>query len=373
VDRLSCAQCEQTFPFSEPRWCCTCGAPLDLDFSPTFDRQRSGARPPTIWRYREALPLESDANIVSFDEGFTPLLPVQLDGREVLLKQDHLFPTGSYKDRGAALLISKAKERGVGAVVEDSSGNAGAAIATYCARAGIRCAIYVPADCAPGKLAQIERSGAALVTVPGPRAAAARAARQAAQTTFYASHCWSPFFLHGTKTFAFEVCEQLGWKAPDTVVVPVGHGTLLLGAYIGFDELYAAGLTGKLPRVIAVQSERCAPLYQAFQAGLADPTAVESRPTLAEGIAIAHPVRGRQILGALRDTGGRILAVTEGEIEQALALLHGQGFFVEPTAAATIAGLRKYLPEAHSGEVIVAPLTGHGLKSTDKLLRLQPE
>ena len=371
MSRLRCGQCEQTLSVSEPRWRCTCGAPLGLDFSAKFDLKRISSRKPTIWRYREALPLESDANIVSFDEGFTPLLPFQLDGHQVLLKQDHLFPTGSFKDRGASLLISKAKELGVEAVVEDSSGNAGAAIATYCARAGIRCEIYVPADCSPGKLAQIERSGAAIVKVPGTRAATAQAALKAAQTTFYASHCWSPFFLHGTKTFAFEVCEQLGWKSPDAVVVPVGHGSLLLGAYIGFDELYAAGIIDKLPRIIAVQSERCAPLYQAFQVGLDDPAAVEPQPTLAEGIAIAHPVRGQQILSAVRDTGGQILVVTEDEIEQALTLMHKLGFFVEPTAAATIAGLRKYLPEAHSNETVVAPLTGHGLKATDKLVKLQ--
>jgi threonine synthase len=148
VNRLTCAQCGETFSVSEPRWRCACGGPLDLEFSPKFDLKRIGARQATMWRYREALPLESDANIVSFDEGFTPLVPLQLDGREVLLKQDHLFPSGSYKDRGASLLISKAQELGVDAVVEDSSGNAGAAIAAYCARAGIRCEVYVPADCA---------------------------------------------------------------------------------------------------------------------------------------------------------------------------------------------------------------------------------
>ena len=373
MNRLACTQCGESFSLSEPRWRCACGAPLDLEFSPTFDLKRIGERKPTMWRYREALPLESDANIVSFDEGFTPLVPIRLDGREVLLKQDHLLPTGSFKDRGAALLISKAKELGVGAVVEDSSGNAGAALAGYCARAGIRCEIYVPADCSAGKLAQIERSGAGLVKVPGTREAMAQAARQAAQTTFYASHCWNPFFLHGTKTFAFEVSEQLGWKPPDAIVVPVGNGTLLLGAYIGFSELLAAGITDKLPRIIAVQSERCAPLYHAFQAGLDNPTAVEPQPTLAEGIMIARPIRGRQILSAVRDSGGHFLAVAESEIEQALALLHRRGFFVEPTAAATIAGLRKLLPEITPEAVIVAPLTGHGLKATDKLLKLRVE
>jgi threonine synthase len=370
VNRLTCAQCGETFSVSEPRWRCACGGPLDLEFSPKFDLKRIGARQATMWRYREALPLESDANIVSFDEGFTPLVPLQLDGREVLLKQDHLFPSGSYKDRGASLLISKAQELGVDAVVEDSSGNAGAAIAAYCARAGIRCEVYVPADCAAGKLVQIERSGASLVKVPGGREATAQAARQAAQRTFYASHCWNPFFLHGTKTFAFEVCEQLGWRSPDTVVLPAGNGTLLLGAHIGFDELYAAGMADKLPRIIAVQSGRCAPLYHAFQADLNDPVAVETQPTLAEGIAIARPARGWQILSAIRDTGGHVLAVTESEIEQALTWLHRRGFFVEPTAAATIAGLRKFLPHAMPREVIVAPLTGHGLKTTDTLMKL---
>lgn len=369
MDRLVCVKCGTGYAPDERRWRCTCGSPLDIIFTPVFDLARIKGRRPTMWRYREALPLADDANIVSFDEGFTPLTPVDIDGWEVLLKQDHLFPTGSYKDRGAALLISKARELGVTEVVEDSSGNAGAAIAAYCARAAIKCRIYVPTGTSAEKVAQIELCGAELVRVPGTREDAAQAALRAAQTTFYASHTWNPFFLHGTKTFAFEVCEQLGWTCPDVIVVPVGNGTLLLGAGIGFNELRQAGITNRVPKIIAVQSQNCAPLQQAFEQGLDEPAVIRPEPTLAEGIAIAKPVRGEQVLTAVRKSGGEVVAVSESEIKRSIAFLHQRGFFVEPTAAATVAGLRKYLPRAGRAEVIVSVLTGHGLKATQTLLK----
>ena len=370
MSKFVCTECQASYPLEEPRWRCDCGGVLDINFPPSFDPTRIKQRKPNMWRYREAVPLEDNSFITSFDEGFTPLTEVMIDGKAVFIKQDQLFPTGSYKDRGASVLISKVKELGIKEVVEDSSGNAGSAIAAYCAQASIGCHIYVPENTSAGKLAQVQLYGAELHKIPGNREDTAQAALLAAEKIYYASHAWNPFFFHGTKTFAFEVCEQLGWKSPDTVILPVGNGTLLLGACIGFREMLQAGIIDRLPRIIGVQAENCAPLYRAYRENLAEVPLVETKATLAEGIAITRPVRGRQIIDAVRQTGGEFITVSEDEIRNALVEVCGKGYYIEPTSAATIAGIKKYLPGSSQGEVIVSAFTGHGLKATEKMLNL---
>jgi threonine synthase len=208
---------------------------LDLRFEPSFEPSMVVGRPHDLWRYREALPVGDD--VVTMGEGWTPLLSVAFDGRVLLIKQEQLFPTGSYKDRGEAVLMTHLRELGVERVVEDSSGNAGSVVAAYAAHAGIACDIYAPTDTSPAKTAQIEAYGATLHRIPGTREEAARAALEAAAICVYASHVYNPWFLQGTKTFAYEVAEQLDWVAPDTLVLPAGNGTLVLGAYLGFTEL----------------------------------------------------------------------------------------------------------------------------------------
>jgi len=373
MTHLRCTHCGAEYPASALRWNCECGGLLDLIFQPSFDRAKIQLRPPTLWRYREALPVEEDGHIVTFGEGFTPLSTFKLGGVEALVKQDQLFPTGSYKDRGAAVLVSQAKALGIREVVEDSSGNAGCAIAAWCARAGIACQIFVPASTSPAKTAQIEMYGAKLMLVPGSREDTARAVWAAAQGQYYASHSWNPFFFHGTKTWAFEVWEQLGWRAPDTVILPVGNGTLLLGAYIGFRELLEAGEIARLPRIIAVQAENAAPLARAFHAGLETALAIEKQDTLAEGIAIGEPVRGAQILRAVRESGGTFLMVSEQEIAASLRDICRQGAYIEPTAAATTAAAARYLRDKPDSEQVVTVFTGHGLKSTEKMLKMLAE
>jgi threonine synthase len=299
-------------------------------------------------------------------EGFTPLELMECSGHQVLLKIDYLFPTGSYKDRGATVLISKARELGIKKVVEDSSGNAGSAIAAYCARAGIGCQIYVPEATSHGKLVQIRAYGADLKRIKGSRERTAEVAMEAASKIYYASHCWNPFFLHGTKTFAFEIWEQMGWKAPDVIILPVGHGTLFLGTYLGFKELKEAGMVKRIPRLLAVQSASCAPLYQAFKKGWKETKPIEKKETMAEGIAIAKPVRGRQILEAISETDGEVLTVTEKEIEVAMKEMGKRGHFIEPTSAATIAGLKICLKHIKK-KIVVSTLTGMGLKAAGKM------
>jgi threonine synthase len=361
--RLVCAVCHKEYSLDVPVWRCECGGLLDAELESRFPLTALKHRKPTLWRYREALPITREDSIVSFQEGFTPLVTIHFGGKKVFVKLDYLFPSGSYKDRGASVLVSKLRELKVCSVVEDSSGNAGAAIACYCARAGIACEIFVPDRTSKSKLRQIESYGAQLTRIKGTREQTAKAALQAAEKHYYASHVVNPYFFHGTKTLSFEICEQLNWCVPDTVILPVGNGTLLIGVYLGFTELFSSGIIHTIPKLIGVQAAACAPLAQAFSEGLTEVGKSAWKPTIAEGIAIAEPVRGHQILTAVRMSNGSIIMVEEEEIKVALQEMCRQGFYIEPTAAATIAGVKNYISCADPHETIVSVLTGTGLKT----------
>jgi threonine synthase len=294
-------------------------------------------------------------------EGQTPLVVLDPDRPQVLAKLDFLMPTLSFKDRGAAVLVSLARAVGAEQLVADSSGNAGAAIAAYAARAGLSCRVYVPEATPRQKRTQLAAHGADVVAVKGSRADTASAAIQAVDEGdgFYASHVWHPAFLEGTKTFAYEAWEQLGRSAPDEVFLPVGNGTLLIGAALGFADLQKAGLIESVPRLIAVQASACNPIERAWRAGTTAPTFVACGPTIAEGIAIEAPVRGRQILGAVRASAGKVISVGEDAIVSAQADLAAAGLYLEPTAAAVYAGL---LVEPPSDRLVLLALCGAGLK-----------
>jgi len=368
MGKLTCIKCNTDYSLEEPIWQCTCGGVLDIEFTPSFSLDKIKGRKPTLWRYREAIPINDDKNIVSLDEGFTPLLPVEIDGKEVLVKQEQLCPTGSFKDRGTTVLVSKIKELGIDKVIEDSSGNAGSSLAAYCARSGIQAAIFAPESTSPGKLVQMRMYGADVKRIPGPREATRDAALEAAKKTFYASHAWSPFYQQGTKTFGYEVCEQLGWEVPDTFILCVGGGSLFMGAYIGCRELKEAGIIDRIPKMIAVQAENCAPLYEAFKQGTDSIPKINKRETIAEGISIAEPVRGPQLLQIIKETKGECLVVSETEIIEALKETTQKGFYIEPTSAAAMAGVKKYLKSRKVKEKIVSAFTGHGLKATARIL-----
>ncbi|OIJ86801.1 threonine synthase [Streptomyces colonosanans] len=353
-------------------WCCpVCGGPLDLDFSPTPAPLKSLAgRVNSLWRYAETLPLSGPS--VSLGEGRTPLVELA-DG--ISAKLDFLMPTLSFKDRGAVLLAELALRLKPRQVVADSSGNAGTSIAAYCARAALPCTVYVPRGTSPKKLEQIGAHGARLHVVDGDREAAARAAREAANEpdVFYASHVFNPYFLHGTKTYVHELWEDLGGRLPEVLVLPVGNGTLLLGAALAVAELYAAGLIERRPALYAVQAAAVAPLAHAWEEGaddLADVTPMA--PTAAEGIAIPRPPRARQILRAVRDSGGTFLTVTEDQIRHAQLDLASRGLYVESTGVACWAAVRKGAPgklplsrlrSSGGTPIAVVPLCGAGLKS----------
>jgi threonine synthase len=361
--RLVCRDTGESYDAMEPRWQSESGGLLDVEFDPALEIDEIASRPPSLWRYREALPLDDDVSPVSLGESVTPLVRITIGGIPVLVKQDHQFPTGSFKDRGAAVMVSRLHHLGVGHVVEDSSGNAGCAVAAYCARAGIACDIYVSRATSASKLIQLEYYGARIHRIDGTREDVARAARNAATNAYYASHVWDPFFLQGTKTFAYEVAEQLGWRAPDAVVLPVGNGTLVLGAFIGFQELKSMGLIKAMPQIIGVQASACAPLEHAWRTGAGSLPEVAGSSTLAEGIAVRCPARWQQILHAVRSTGGGILQVSEGAIRAALLELGRNGFFIEPTAAVAAAGTRELLRRPGDRESVVSVFTGSGLKA----------
>jgi threonine synthase len=374
-----CSECGRVYDPGTLVWRCACGGLLDLaDFPVSFPLDAIHARPATLWRYREALPFAltyEGWRDVTLGEGFTPLVPLDAHGPQILLKVDYLMPTLSFKDRGAAVLIAKAQELGVSRIVADSSGNAGTALAAYAARAGIACDVYVPASASAKKLKQIAAHGATVHAIAGSREDTANAAIAAVEReeVFYASHVYNPFFFQGTKTYAYEIWEQLDGQVPDVVILPVGNGTLLLGAYYGFKDLQKAGMIETIPRFLAIQAEGCAPLARAFERGEEIAASVVNTGTAAEGIAIAAPARSRQILAAVRVTKGTIITVTETAIEQARQEMAKQGWYIEPTAAVNYAGLVKYITQIQGEELdpmgpalherIVLPLCGAGLKA----------
>ncbi len=347
-------------------WRCECGGPLDLLGGSAFDVDALSSGPPGLWRYRDALPRIPEEHVVSLGEGTTPLIDAQR-GTGLKYKLEFLSPTGSFKDRGSAVLASCLRALGARRAVEDSSGNAGASMAAYFSAAGITCDVYIPAATSPIKTRQIRSYGARLVLVEGTRADVTRAAESAANGAFYASHLWSPYFLAGTQTFSLEIWEQLGGRAPDNVVVPVGAGTLVLGASLGFRLLRDAGVVDALPRIFGVQAENCAPLYHALRAGRdsVDDVDFPLRASMAEGIRVERPPRSRQILQAVRDSGGDVVTVSEAEIYRGWFALANRGLLVEPTAAVAAAAAERLLRDGRiaGAQTTIMALTGTGLKS----------
>jgi threonine synthase len=312
------------------------------------------------------------ADPITMGEGCTPLIRHTLHGAPALLKCEWFMPTGSFKDRGASVMLSLLRAQGIREVLEDSSGNGGAAIAAYAAAGGMQATIMAPASTSPAKTVQMRAHGATVELIAGTRQDTADAAVRRSDTTFYASHNWHPFFLHGTKTLAYELWEDLGFRAPDNIIAPCGAGSNVLGCEIGFSELLRAGEIDAMPRIFAAQPANCAPIATAFLAGSDVPVATATGPTIAEGTAIAQPVRLAEVLGTLRQTRGGAVMLSEAEIGAATLDLARNGIYVEPTAAQAAAAFGKLLaagavtPE----QTTVLVLTGSGLKTTQRIAEL---
>lgn len=355
-----------TYPIDQPRWRSDTGGPLMISAFPGIGRGDIDTRKRSLWRYAKAFAVDIKEPI-SLGEGLTPLVQRRFRGVTAQFKLEWFAPSGSFKDRGAAVMISALRQQGVTRLLEDSSGNGGAAIATFAAAAGIAAKILTPSSTQPAKLVQMRACGAEVELVPGSRQATADEAVRQSSQIFYASHNWQPFFLEGTKTLAYELWEDLGFRAPDNVIIPTGAGSNILGCDIGFGELLRHGEIDKLPRLFAVQPVNCAPIDASFRAGVDTLIPFEPKPTIAEGTAIAQPVRLKQVLEALRRSNGGTVTVIEDEIIAATKDLPQEtGLYAEPTCAGSAAALVKLMQagtiKPHETTVVV--LTGTGLKST---------
>ncbi|MFC6990153.1 pyridoxal-phosphate dependent enzyme [Haloplanus sp. GCM10025708] len=354
---LRCTVCGEEYA---DRWRCACGGPLDYADPPRPDGPAPDFRDVDtrrgLWAFDGFLPMDAHATL---GEGFTPL--VDAPAWDAAFKLEYVFPTGSFKDRGATTVVSRAVDLGVDRILEDSSGNAGAAVATYAARAGIDADIYVPASAKQSKLQAIERTGATPVRVEGSRADVTDACVRAVESDegWYASHAWNPAFFAGTATFAYEVAAQRDWSVPDAVVTPLGHGTLFLGAYRGFRALRDAGWTDRLPRLLGAQAAGYAPIAAELHGEEG------GRNDVADGIRIRDPVRMSGVLDAVEASDGDAIALSADAVERERDALHRRGFYVEPTSAVAPAALRAYRERGvlDADDDVVVPLTGSGLKT----------
>lgn len=354
--------CINGHPAAHPTdWCCTmCGEPLEIENLPPFMPESIDTGNWSMWRYGAMLPAQPRFTL---NAGMTPLVDVRLDGLTFRAKLDYLNPTGSYKDRGTEVLVNHLLAYDTVNVVEDSSGNAGSSLAMYASGAGMKARIFTPAG-APGTKKQQIGMAAALEEVAGARINVTNACIAAASEpgVVYASHAWSPFFIAGQITGAWEVWEQLGRRVPEAVVMPVGMGCLLLGWYRGFQALYHAGLIERIPRFFAVQAAASDPIVQGWEQGLDDVPDIETRKTAADGIVIAKPVRSRAVLAAIRDSDGAAFRVEEAHILPMRDQLVRHGLLVEPTSATTVAALPQ-IRQRYAIQDMVVILTGNGLKT----------
>lgn len=371
--RIYCPDCGAQAILEPDTWCCKCGGAWEPILPDIFDPLLIDATATSVWRYKKFYDLDFENLIIVSGAGWTPLLPLSLDSTYFLVKPEYFGPTASFKDRGTEVMINILLHQGVTHIAEDSSGNAGASVAAYAARAGLQADIFVPAHASPAKQAQIAVYAAHVNPIPGPRINAKLAAiRSVEKGITFASHAYHPGFLLGLQSIAYELWEQLGHRAPDWYVVPVGQGVHLLAVWLGFQRLFKAGLLDHTPRMVGVQAALLAPLCRAFESGLDTVPSLDPLGTsLAEGLAISQPVRGRRLLQAIRESNGTCIMVEEQEIQAACQQMAVQGFYIEPSSATAIAALKRMKHLIKPGETIVVPLTGSGLKGLPMLSKMQ--
>lgn len=358
--------------------CPSCHNLLEVDYdyssiAESVDRQGLSSRNlRSMWRYREFLPVDRFED-VTLEEGFTPIskstkLKAQLGLGKTYFKHEFTSPTGSFKDRGSVVLVTRAKELGFRGVSIDSSGNTAASLATYCARAGLQCNVFMPSYASASKLIQCAVADANVIKVNGTRQQTYEVANKATAKLrlFYCGFQTNSFSSEGMKTIGYEICEQFDWDPPDWIVFPVGTGSGLVGCFKGLKELKQLGWIDHLPSMACVQPEGCAPISHAAKAGQSKAEPVEKPASIAEGLLISKPLRGAQVLSVLADSRGLAESVTESEIEKAAKLLmSSEGLFVEPSSAVSLAGLVKLVENGRIGrdEDTVCMLTGSGLKT----------
>jgi len=342
---------------------CSCGQPLEVHLKINFEVKKIRARNYSVWRYSRFFPYVKETEIINLGEGWTPLVNFSDNS---YFKLENLNPTGSFKDRGSTVLISavnKLVEKAGGCISEDSSGNAGASVAAYAARAGLKAKIYVPEAVSGPKLNQIQSYGAEVVKVSGDRSRVAEEAQKAEKRKFYVGHILHPVFRDGIRSLAYEIAEQLSWQAPECVYLPVSAGTLLLGVMKGFNHLVKSDAIENMPKIIACQTQQVSPLYHRFLKSSYTPP--EEITSIADALVSVNPPLLNLMVKSLREANGDAVMVEEYEIFSAFKELAWKGFFVEPSSAVAYAGYKKQLKnkEASKDDKTVIILTGMGLKT----------
>jgi threonine synthase len=368
---VQCTNCHQPYPEVGAPYCCPrCGGIFDFTEIWHINPQTQSLEDRGMWRYKPALGLTEAAPIVTLGEGNTPLIWTTYEQTgnksiKVGLKCEFLNPTGSFKDRGSALIVSFLLSRGIGDLMEDSSGNAGASLAAYAARAGVRAHIFIPESASGPKQTQIEAYGAELIRIPGSRSDVSHAVKESADRIqpgnheAYASHAYLPFNIPGYASIAYELFEQMA-GVPGTVLAPVGQGGLILGIARGFLALQKAGLISHLPVLVGVQARACAPIWALTTYGVAGFSLVMEGETIAEGIRVRYPLRGDPVIRTVEESGGFFVAVDDENIHIAQRDLANKGVYVEPTSAVVWAALPQILER--TSPPYIGILTGSGYK-----------
>jgi threonine synthase len=380
---LRCVNCGTKYPISEKIAVCTkCQGLLEIEYDyarmreefKKADLKRSATK--SLWRYSKTLPVR-EGSVVSLGEGFTPLVHTRKidNAANLMAKLDYIAPTSSFKDRGSTVAVSKANELKASSVAIDSTGNAAASVSAYAAKAGIRCYVFIPSYTEPEKVVQVSATDATVIKVEGTRQDAHDVVEAAYRRFgwYYCGFMVSPYAIEGTKTIAYEICEQLNWIPPDWIIFPVGTGSGIIGCYKGLKELLELGWIDRIPKLVCIQAEGCSPIAGAYKSDSADIIPVKAPKTVAEGLAVGAPPKGRLVLDALHKTGGLAEVVNDSEtLETARNLASKEGLFVEVSAAASVAGAMKLIRMGviDKADSVVCELTGTGLKSHQEYAKM---
>ena len=381
---LRCRECGAEYELQATNVCEMCFGPLDVVFDYAFLKQRVSREsieqgPPSMWRYRDLLPIEDSIPVVTLGEGFTPLvkadrLGAELGLKNLYLKNDSMNPTNSFKDRVVSVAVSWARAHGFETIACASTGNLANAVAAYSARAGLECFVFIPVDLEPAKVVSISVFDPNVIAVRGNYDEVNRLCSQLVESTPWA-FCninIRPFYAEGSKTLTFETVEQLGWKLPDEIIIPIASGCQFVRHRQAVRELMDFGLArgDRVPAFTGAQALGCAPVYNAFQSDTPERVLPVRPNTIARSIAIGNPSDGMYVNRIARETGGVVEAVSEEEIVAAMRLLaRTEGIFTETAGGVTIGVLAKLARAGRwrGDEVVVAYITGHGLKTADVL------
>jgi threonine synthase len=381
AQEIVCARCRKRFALSQLLNLCLCGSPLlvryDLEKAKrAFAKSSLDNRVASVWRYRELLPLKNDANLVSLGEGYTPLLDArrlggELGVRQLWIKDEAQNPTGSFKDRGLSLAISRAKELGVTKAAIPSAGNAGGSFAAYAARAGIEAHVFMPRDTPMANQIEVAQYGAKLTLVDGLITDCGRLItdKKTTEGWFDVSTLKEPYRLEGKKTMGYEIAEQLNWHLPDVIIYPTGGGTGLIGMWKAFAELEELGwIDDNRPRMVSVQASGCAPIVKAFDENQRSAKPWKNAQTLASGLRVPQAVGDFLILQAIRDSHGIALSVDDDEMLTEIPQAgKAEGIFFCPEGAACVVALRRLVENGWikpDDEVLIFN-TASGLKYLD--------